>query len=315
MKNKKLKTVFIGTPDFGERALLALIDSKEFEILAAITQPDKKVGRKQTLTPPPIKVLAEKNNIPVFQPDKIKNIDFNIDYNIDYLDLIVVIAYAQIIPKHILSFPKYGCINVHGSLLPYCRGASCVQGPILDGEKESGITIMKMDKGLDTGPVIAQHKISLVKNETTGSLFEKLSILAEQKIVTTLLDYVHGKLEPKKQNEVKACYSRTLNRKDGQINWSWSAEKIERFVRAMQPWPKAFSFLPDRKKIIFHKVSAEFIDTTFEPGAIFNKNNNLVINAKNRALIIKKLQIEGKKPISGEEFLRGHSKYLNTSLK
>ena len=165
----KIKTIFIGTPDFALPSLKSLIKDDFFDMVGVITQPDKKVGRKQILTPPPVKEEALKNNIPVWQPESIKNYELPITD----IDLIVVTAYAKIIPESILNFPKNGCINVHGSLLPKYRGASCVQAAILNGDEETGVTIMKMDKGLDTGPIIYQESIKIGPEDTAGSLYYK----------------------------------------------------------------------------------------------------------------------------------------------
>ncbi len=173
---EKIRTIFIGTPDFAVPSLRALIKDEQFDIIAVVTQSDKKVGRKQVITPPPVKIEAEKNNIPVFQPNKILNLKSQI-LNLKP-DIIIVIAYAQIIPESILDLPKFGCVNVHGSLLPKYRGASPIQAAILGGDKETGITIMKMAKGLDSGPILAKKELNIAPSDTAASLYEKLSLVS-----------------------------------------------------------------------------------------------------------------------------------------
>ena len=311
MKNQKIKTIFIGTPEFGARAFEALIKATEFEFLAAITQPDKKVGRSQVLTQAPIKQLAGKYDIPVWQPASIA--DFHLP--VSDLDLIVVIAYAQIIPENILKMPKYGCINVHGSLLPKYRGAACIQAPILNGDTSSGITFMLMDKGLDTGPIINQFAVEIKESETAVSLSKKLSRLAEQKIVTALLDYIGGKSKPAPQDDKQASYVKMLRKENGRIDWKLPAEKIERRIRAMKPWPGSFSSLPDQKKIIIHGTEKKFVKTAqHAPGTILEMDNRLIICASDQGLIVTEVQIEGKMPISSKSFLAGYKKYINAKL-
>ena len=195
MTNKKIKTIFIGTPDFGIPVLISLISDKNFDILGVITQPDKKVGRQQILTETPIKKIASSYNIKVWQPKKLK--EFADEIKKLEPDLIVVVAYAQILPKAILEIPKYSCINIHGSLLPKYRGAACIQAAILNGDEETGITIMKMDEGLDTGPIIAQEKIAIETNDTGEKIFNKLSELAVEKAAPIILDYIDNKSELK----------------------------------------------------------------------------------------------------------------------
>ena len=314
MTNNKIKTIFIGTADFGLPALKALLKDDHFEILGVITQPDKPVGRKQLITPPPIKAEALKYNIPVHQPEKISNFKFQISN----LDLIIVIAYAQIIPKNILEAPKYGVINVHGSLLPYCRGAACIQGPIIDGKKEAGVTIMLMDKGLDTGPIISQKTILIDKKDTAGSLTEKISDLGAELLIPTLKNYIFGKIKPQKQTEAQASYVKKLTKQDGHINWQKPAKEIERFIRAMTPWPGAFGELKIKNyelriKILLAESKPVEINK-YKPGTLFEYNNRLAIQCGKDALIINKIQLAGKKPIAGEEFIRGHNNHLGKQL-
>jgi methionyl-tRNA formyltransferase len=307
--SKKIRTIFIGTPDFGIPALEAIIKSNKFEIIAVITQPDKPKGRKQILTPPPVKEIALKNDIQVLQPKKI-NHDIETIQNLEP-DIIIVAAYAQIISQAILDIPKYDCINIHGSLLPKYRGAACIQGAILDGESETGITIMKMDAGLDTGDIIKKFPISITKNDTTESVFNKLSNLGGEIIVPTLIEFIAGEINPEKQNEAEATYVKMIKKEDGKIDWNKSADKIERLVRAMYSWPGAYAQLKinnsELKIIKILEVSPEIIKSNDKKiGEIFVHNGKMAVQCGENALVIKRLQIAGKKAVTSEEFLRGY---------
>ena len=323
---EKIRTIFIGTPLFAVPALKALIGDNEFDIIAVVTQPDKKVGRKQVVTPPPVKTIAEKYKIPVWQPPKISDFGFPI---LD-LDLIVVAAYAQIIPKNILNLPKYGCVNVHGSLLPKYRGASCVQAAILNGDEETGITVMKMDSGLDTGPILAQRNVKIDKSETAGTLYSKLADLGAKTLIPALKKYIADAITPIAQDNSKASFARELKKEDGKIDWDKPAEEIERFIRAMNPWPGAFASLkiknqkPARNaslieaggsKIKIIKTESRILNVNnFEAGKIFLHNNQLAVQCGRDALIIERLQLEGKKEMGAEEFLRGHKNLIGQIL-
>ncbi|MBU3905853.1 methionyl-tRNA formyltransferase [Patescibacteria group bacterium] len=318
-KNKKIKTIFIGTPDFAVPSLKALVKDDYFDVAGVITQPDKPVGRKQILTPPPVKVEAEKYRIPVFQPQRISNFKFQISN----IDLIVVAAYAQLIPKEILSIPQYGCINVHGSLLPKYRGAAVIQAPILSGDKQTGITIIKMDAGLDTGPILSQAKIKIQQTDNAGSLYDKLSVIGAGLLIKILKKYINGEIKPMPQDEKKASYVGVLKKKDGKINWPKPAEEIERFVRAMTPWPSAFSEIGCRMSDVGNCLMLKIIEAEHEPirinkykiGELFLYGDKLAVQCGTDALIIKKLQLAGKKAMNGEEFLRGHNDFMGSILK
>lgn len=314
--NQPIKTIFIGTPDFGVPALQSLVNDPHFAILGVITQTDKKVGRKQVLTPTPIKMEAENHNIPVYQPVKIR--DFPLD-NFKDIDLIVVVAYAQIIPKTILGLPKYGCINIHGSLLPKYRGAACIQAAILNGDSETGITIMQMDEGLDTGAIIWQEKIKIDNTDTTGVIFDKLSALGGQILPSILLKYIAGELKPQSQDDSKSSYVGMLKKTDGRIDWTKSAVELERFVRAMTPWPGAFALANLKLQMVNLKILAvenEILNLNIHtPGTLFVNNNKLCIQCGKDTLAIKQLQLEGKKTLTDKEFLNGHQNLIGTILE
>ena len=309
MSIKKINTIFIGTPDFGVLSLKELLKDKYFNVLAIITQPDKKIGRKQILSFSPIKTEAIKNNIPVYQPKNINKFDFSIiNKNID---IMIVIAYAQIISEKILNLPKYGCINVHASLLPKYRGASCIQSAILNKDKKTGVTIMKIDKGLDTGPILSQNSININNQDTAGKLFEKLSKLGAKLLVETLKKYIDNKIIPQKQDNKKSSYVGLLKKEDGKIDFTKNAEYIERHIRAMSPWPGAFFEIKLKNKIKKIKIiKAKKIIKTKNNNKLFIHNNQLAMQCNQNALIIEKLQIEGKKEISAIEFINGYKNIL-----
>ena len=316
--NDKLKIIFAGTPEFAVPGLRALINDEAFEVITVITQEDKPIGRKQILTPPPVKVEALKNNLKVLQPAKIKNIKEEISALAP--DFFIVTAYGQIIPSDILAIPKYGCINVHASLLPRYRGASVIQAPILNGDKKTGVTIMKMDKGLDTGEIIEQAEIELASDETAETLHDKLAELGAEILPRTLKDFIADNLIPQAQENEDATYVKELTKEDGKIDWKKPAIEIERMVRAFYPWPSTFGQLKiknEKLKIIkILRVENKILAINkYQVGEIFLDNKQLAIQCGDGALIITKLQLEGGRPLSAEEFLRGHSDFIGKILE
>lgn len=310
--NKKIRTIFIGTPDFGILSLKELIKDNQFDVVAVITQPDMHVGRKQILTPPPVKEVAQNYSLPVLQPKNISKITKDIKKLRP--DLIVVIAYVQIIPEKILKIPKFGCINLHASLLPKYRGAAVIQAPILNGDKETGITIMKLDKGLDTGPILAQAVLNIKPNETAGTLYDKLSQLGSEQLITTLKKYIAGRIKPREQDESRAGYIGQIKKKDGLIDWSREAVEIERKIRAMTPWPSAWAYWNNKMIKILQVQQKSLEINSYKPGKTFLYNGGLAVQCGKDALIIKKLQLEGKKEMTSEEFSRGQKDFIGTVL-
>ncbi len=308
----KYKIIFIGTPDFSISSLNKLI-KENYNIIAIITQPDKKVGRKQEITHSPVKKVALKHNIPLLQPQKIKNIYKEIK---DLKpDLIITAAYGQIIPKNILKIPKFGCINIHGSLLPKYRGASPIQYAILKGDKKTGITVMEMDEKMDEGDIISQKSIKIESNDTASSLHDKLSILGADLLIETLPKILNKKSKYTPQDHNKTTYTKILKREDGKINWNKEAIEIERKIRAFYPWPGTYTKFGTKKlKIIEVKFSE--INKKLESGIPFEtKSKNLAVKCGKNSLILEKVQLEGKNTVSGKEFLRGHKDIINKVLK
>jgi methionyl-tRNA formyltransferase len=314
--NKKLKIIFAGTPDFAVPTLKALLADADFDVVAVITQEDKPVGRKQILTPPPVKVAAEENKIKVYQPAKIKLIKDEIAAIAP--DFLIVVAYGKLLPQAILDIPKYGCINVHASLLPRWRGAAVIQAPILAGDAQTGVTIMKMDAGLDTGPIIAHMAVNVLPNETAETLHDELSALGAKILPETLKAFARGEMELKPQDENQVTYVLELKKEDGKIDWKKPAVEIERMVRAYTPWPSTFTISDLRfsnKTIKIISAENNILPVNkFKIGEVFLDDGKMAVQTGDGALVIKKLQLEGGKPMGAEDFLRGHSDFIGTIL-
>lgn len=279
-----LGIIFFGTSEFGAIVLQKLIQSGMGPLLV-VTAPDKPAGRKQNLTPPPVKLLAEKYSTQVFQPEKIQNSKFKIQNSKP--DLIVLAAYGQIIPKEILEIPTYGALNVHPSLLPKYRGASPIQAAILNGEEKTGVTIMLMDEELDHGPILATRKFSnKIKKITYQELHDELANVGADLLIETIPKWVSGEIKSQEQDHTKATYTKRITKEDGRIDWSKPAVYIERQVRAFSPWPGAFTFWKGKRVKI------------------------LKAHVEQGKLIIDELQLEGKKPTSFREFLLGHKDFV-----
>jgi methionyl-tRNA formyltransferase len=307
-----IRTIFIGTPAFSVPALEALLADRQFEVVAAVSQPDRPIGRRQLITPTPVKEAALKHGLTVLQPGKISDILPRLTELKP--DVIVVVAYAQIIPEAVLNLPRYGCINIHASLLPKYRGAAVLQAPILSGDKETGVTIMKMDKSLDTGPIIFQAKVELDPEETPLTLAQKLAPLGAAILPDVLKRYVSGELKPQPQNNALASYVKTLTREDGRIDWSHSAVRIERQVRAMTPWPGTWTTWQGQiLKITKVEHEPHHIEH-YRHGEVFIDHGHLAVQCGIDSLIIERLQLEGKSGVSEAEFLRGYPEIVHTVL-
>lgn len=324
IRNQKMRIIFMGTPEFAAPGLRALLAAPDFEIVAVFTQPDKAVGRRQIITPPPIKTLALKQGLKVFQPERIKN-EIETIKNLQP-DLIVVIAYGQIIPPMILDLPVHGCLNVHASLLPKYRGAAVLNAPILNGDAATGVTIMKMEAGLDTGPILRQAKIQLNGRETLEEVHDRLAQLGAELLAPTIIDFTAGKIKPQAQDEALATYVKILKKEDGKIDWTKSAETIERMVRAYNPWPGTYALLNNgsvahaglktSKLLKILEVEHEIFKTNAHKiGELFLHEQKLAVQCGQDALIILKLQIEGKKILNAKEFLAGQVNLVGAILK
>ena len=300
-----MKIIFMGTPDFSVGTLEALVEAGH-EVVLAVTQPDKPKGRGKEMQFTPVKECALAHNIPVYQPKKIREPECIEELKKYQADVCVVVAFGQILPKEILEMTPYGCINVHASLLPKYRGAAPIQWAVINGEKVSGVTTMQMDEGLDTGDMLEKVEITLDKKETGGSLFDKLSAKGATLCVHTLAELEKGTITPQKQGESTTEYAKMLNKKSGEIDWTKTAVEIERLIRGLNPWPSAYTFLNGKTlKVWKCKVSTEKTDAV--PGTIFLADKEGIHTACGEGvLILTEIQLEGKKRMETEAFLRGY---------
>jgi methionyl-tRNA formyltransferase len=301
-----MKIVYMGTPDFAVNPLHALAEAG-YEVTGVVTQPDKPKGRGKSMLPTPVKEEALKHGFPVYQPVKVRDPEFlQVLEKLDP-DIIVVAAFGQIIPKSILELPKYGCINIHASLLPKYRGAAPIQQAVIDGEKESGVTIMRMGTGLDTGDMISRIVVPIAKDETGGTLFDKLAEAGAKLLVETLPHIFDGTAVYEKQPEESPTpYAGMITKQMGLMDFRKSAEELERLVRGLNPWPSAYTFLNGKTlKVWKCKVSTEKTDAV--PGTIFLADKEGIHTACGEGvLILTEVQLEGKKRMETEAFLRGY---------
>lgn len=309
-----MRVVFMGTPDFAVETLEKLVEAGH-DVVGVVTQPDKPKGRGKAMQPTPVKEAALKHGLTVYQPRRVREEEFQAVLKDLAPEVIVVVAFGQIIPKSILELPEYGCINVHASLLPKYRGAAPIQWAVIDGEKTAGVTIMKMDEGLDTGDMYSVAEIPLAEDETGGSLFDKLSELGAQLLVDSLPGIVSGELVPVKQPaESPNEYARQISKEDGRIDWTRPAEELERRIRGVIPWPGAFSRLNDKTLKIW-KVQILDTDSDLEPGQVTAAGKaGLTVQTGKGQLLITDLQLEGKKRMEAAAFLRGYQVEAGTRL-
>nr|MBQ8253223.1 methionyl-tRNA formyltransferase [Lachnospiraceae bacterium] len=300
-----MKIVYMGTPDFAVGPLKSLIEAGH-EVTAVVTQPDKPKGRSKELIPPPVKAYALTQNLTVFQPERIKTAEAVTELKKYEADLFVVAAFGQILSKEILTMPKYGCINIHASLLPKYRGAAPIQWSIIDGEKETGVTIMQMDEGLDTGDILTQQIVPIEDDDTGESLFDKLCEAGSELLLATIPQIEAGTLCPVKQDETKSTYAKMLKKELGNIDFSKSAKEIWCLVRGLNSWPSAYTYYNNKMlKIWKAKPVAESCDAI--PGTLVKKDKeSIYVQTGNGLLQILEIQPEGKKRMSVKDFMLGH---------
>lgn len=298
-----MKVVFMGTPDFAVRTLQAIIDAGH-EVQAVVTQPDRPQGRKMESKASPVKEKAVEYGIPVYQPEKIKKSDIPEILAKLNPDIIVVVAFGQLLPKAILDMPKYGCVNVHASLLPRYRGAAPIQWAVINGDEYSGVTTMQMDEGMDTGDILMMEKYKLAPDETGGSLFDRLSRTGAELLVKTLAGLENGTVTPKRQ-EGEISYAGKLTKSSGLVDFNRTADDIERLVRGLSPWPAAYSYI-DGKSVKIWKSHVEDIDcSSMEPGTVYTVDDAIHVSTGKGGLVITELQLESKKRMDSDAFLRG----------
>ena len=298
-----MRVLFIGTGEIGVPVLHSLRKSAEHELVGVVTQPDKPAGRAQRIEAPPIKVALGDSKLPMLQPARIKNEESVIEIEALAPDVIVVMAYGQILPRSVLDVPRIACLNLHASLLPRHRGAAPIQAAIVAGDRESGISVMYMDEGLDTGDVLLQKRLEIAADETGGSLHDRLAQIAPEALNEALLQLEAGTAPRIPQDSAVATYAPKLEREHGRIDWNEPAAVIERKIRAYDPWPGAFALLRDdagreRKLKVFRASVTD--SCSADPG-------NLVIPTKKGAVRLEQVQLEGKSRMTTAEFLRGYN--------
>jgi methionyl-tRNA formyltransferase len=294
------RVVFMGSPDFAIPTLRAL--AGQYNVVGVVTQPDRASGRGREQKAPPVKTLALASGIPVLQPETLRLPEAMEQLHAWNPDLIVVTAFGQILRKDVLEMPRYGCINVHASLLPRWRGAAPINAAILHGDEETGVTIMQMDVGLDTGPMLSQRSIRLMPEDTAGTAFEKLSTLGADLLLETLPDYLSGKLTPIPQPEEGVTYAPMLKKEEGRLDFSQDVNALERRVRAFNPWPGAFMDF-DGTLLKVHRARVESGEASVGQRLIYE--NQPAVGARGGILILEEVQPPGKKSMSGKAFLAG----------
>ena len=290
----------MGSPDFSLPSLQALVNN--YDVVGVITQPDRASGRGRELKPPPVKALAQELNIPIMQPEKLKQPEAMEQLLGWAPDLIVVAAFGQILKKDVLDLPKYGCVNVHASLLPRWRGAAPINAAVLHGDEETGVTIMQMDVGLDTGPMLAKRSVRIKPDDTAGSVFQTLSTLGADLLLETLPDYLTGKIQPEPQPDEGATYAPMLKKEDGKLDFAHDVHDLERRVRAFNPWPGTFmDFEGTNLKV--HRAHVE--QGNASAGQRLIVENQPAVGARGGVLILDEVQPAGKKPMDGKSFMSG----------
>jgi methionyl-tRNA formyltransferase len=298
-----MRIVFVGAGAIGVPTLQALLKS-EHQVVGVVTQTDKPVGRAQSMEPTPVKKAMQSTAVRILQPARIKDQQAIEEIHTLKPDVIVVMAYGQILPRNVLEIPVIACLNLHASLLPRWRGAAPIQAAIAAGDRETGITVMYMAEGLDTGDMLLQRVIDIRSDDTGGSLHDRLAQIAPDALLECLRTLAKGGAPRIPQDNTLATYAPKLKREDGKIDWSEPAETIERRIRAFNPWPGAFMKIDGRNLKIF---SSSIVDVSGEPGEIVRSEKELVIAAGKGALSLGNVQLEGKRRMSASEFLRGHA--------
>ena len=307
-----MRIIYMGTPEFAAIALSAIV--KEHEVVAVVTQPDKPQGRNRKLVPTPVKVKAQEYEIPVYQPEKVREAEMVETLRSYKPDAIVVAAYGQILPESILSIPPYGCINIHASLLPKYRGAAPIQWAVINGDRVSGVTTMRMDEGIDTGDIIEQAEYELAPDETGGSLFDHLAEVGADLCVHTMAEIEAGRAVYTRQDETLATHVGMLKKQFGKIDWTKPAEEIERLIRGLNPWPSAYTSL-NGKTLKIWKASVQPGGDPADAGKIVLADKNSIgVQTGKDILILQEIQLEGKKRMSVDAFLRGFPVSAGTEL-
>lgn len=305
-----MRIVFMGTPDFAVPSLQALIDAGH-DVCAVYTQPDKPQGRKQILTAPPVKTLALAHDIPVFQPNTLKNEDEQARLRELAPEVIIVVAYGKLLPKAVLDIPPHGCINVHGSLLPRWRGAAPIQWAVIAGDEMAGVTTMQMAEGLDTGDMLLTYETKVGEKETAGELFDRLAQSGAELLTQTLVKL--DEITPRPQDDAQSCYAHMLDKQMAVIDWSKSAHEIDCLIRGLNPWPIALTTLSGERLKVF---AAEKAAGNGESGTVLEADpkKGLTVACGEGALKLIEIQLVGGKRMKATDFLRGHVIEVGTKL-
>jgi methionyl-tRNA formyltransferase len=304
----QLRIVFMGTAELACASLESLARQSDFAVVAVVTRPDKPKGRNLKLTSSPVKEVALRIQVPVLQPDRARDEGFVQELRLLKPDLIVVAAHGQILPQTILDLPRFGCLNLHTSLLPRYRGAAPIQWAILDGQPETGVTIMKMDAGLDTGDMLTQQRTPINADDNSQTLHDRLAKLGATLLVQTIRDYVAGEITPQPQPSAGASHARKITKEDGRLDWTKPAHTLWNRIRAFTPWPGAFTHLPDQPRPHLLKIwQAEVVEQTGASGEILHADKTgIVVACGENALRVLNLQREGGRRMNAQEFLTGH---------
>ena len=314
-KMNNLRIIFMGTPRLSAEILRSLLDAN-YDIVGVFTQPDKRVGRKQSIEKSPVKILAEENAVPVFTPTRLDEIAIEKIRELKP-DLIILIAYGKILPQAVLELPRFGAINIHPSLLPKFRGPSPIQNTLLNGEKTTGTTIMKMDPGIDTGDMLAQEKTNIDTDDTYVELEQKLLNLSAKLLLNILPQWVNGEIAPQKQDNSEASYCQMINGNDGKINWNDSTGTIYNKYKAFIVWPGIFTHWTQKDKTRRIKLNAINIgvgDEKHPVGKVFLDDKDVAVQAKDGKIILKMVQLEGKPTTTAKDFINGHPNFLDSIL-
>jgi methionyl-tRNA formyltransferase len=302
----KARVLFMGTPDFAVPSLRLLLEEKDqVEVIGVVTQPDRPKGRKKVLTPPPVKVEAIKHDLPVFQPQKLRSEEAIRQVLELQPDLIVTAAYGQILPEPVLNAPKYGCINVHASLLPKYRGGAPIHHAIINGEKETGVTIMYMVKALDAGDMLLQRAIPITSGDNVGTMHDKLANLGAELLKEVLPSILDGTVQAVPQDDEQATFAPNITREDEKIDWERTAQELDCQIRGLCPWPVAYTLWKGKPFKIW-KASVVNEETQGEPGTVIRLDNNGIVVATGKGLLrLTEVQPSGKKPMPARQFING----------
>lgn len=318
----RLRVVFLGTPDSALPVLAALLAAPLLDVVLVVTQPDRPAGRGRRLTPPPVKLLAEQHAVPVFQPERLRGAEALDRLLAVSAALFVITAYGQILRQAVLDIPRCGCLNVHPSLLPRHRGPAPIAAAILAGDEETGVTIMLTDRGMDTGPILTQTAVSLGRDETSATLTPRLLTLGAELLLRTIPPWVQGTIAPLAQDETIATLSHTFTREDGRLDWARPALDLERQIRALNPWPRAYTFVGEKRLLVLQARASEAVGGTSAPGQLAapgtilaaEHGEGLRVATGSGALRLLEVQPEGRQSVAGDTYLRGQRGLVGRTL-